>query len=67
MIPQAVPQQVIAIRNLAGEVVQAPIAVWVGCIMQSLPPEMREEVIDFVGQYLGMAAGQGQPARIVMP
>lgn len=67
MIPQAVPQQVIALQNLAGEIIQAPVAVWVGCIMQSLPPEMREEIIGFVNQYIGYTAAQGQPSRILAP
>ena len=67
MSPTAIPQQVIAIQNLSGDVIQAPIAVWVGCILQSLPPDMREEIIGFVGQYIGMAAAQGQPSRIVAP
>lgn len=67
MIPQAVPQQVIAIQNMAGDIVQAPVAVWVGCIMQSLPPEMREEIIGFVNQYIGYAAAQGVGTHIVAP
>ena len=67
MMPVAMPQLIIGLRNLAGEQINAPVAVWVGCILATLPPDMREEVITRVGQYIGQAAAQGEPSRIVMP
>lgn len=48
--PVAVPQQVLTLRNMAGEEVSAPLAVWLGCLLVSLPPEWRGEIIERVTQ-----------------
>lgn len=52
MRPVAVPQQVVTLQNLAGEKVTAPIGVWLGCLLVSLPPEWREDVIAGVQKYI---------------
>ena len=67
MKPVAVPQQMLALQNMSGEQGSAPIPVWVGALLQSLPPVMREDVITIVTEYIGDMAALGQPTRIIIP
>jgi len=54
--PVAIPEQMLALRNLAGEEMVAPVVVWLGCLLVSLPPKWREDIIDSVRRMQPMAA-----------
>lgn len=59
----AVPQLMIGLENQAGQMIQAPLGVWLGALLASLPPEWREDVINIAGAYMA----QHEPQRIVTP
>lgn len=67
MTPIPMQTQVLTVRNMADESIAAPLGVWLGALIQALPPVMREEVITLASSYMAQVAQMGQPSRIVIP
>lgn len=62
-IPLAQPT--LTMPNSQGEAIVAPVGVWLGCLLQSLPPEWRDDICRDVQRYL--AATKQEPQRIIRP
>lgn len=54
-VPVAHAQRVLQVKNTEGEVIAAPVEVWIGVILQTLPPEWRDDVCTQVKAYLVVA------------
>lgn len=64
-VPVAQAQRVLTIRDTNGQVISAPAEIWVGALLQTLPPEWRDDVCGYVVKYLSVP--KNQPKRIITP
>ena len=58
-------QKVLTVRGSDGQTLSAPVELWMGILLSTLPPEWRDDVCTQVSKYLEKP--QNQPKRIITP